>query len=79
MEDRFCEKCDIEFAEYEYCGKGLCSGCLVEELEEDEEIESYTTTNYILNGEYMGNEEDIQELIDKLICNLDIKEIDSNE
>ena len=45
-------------------------------LEEDEEIESYTTTNYMLNGEYMGNDDDIQELIDNLICNLDIKEME---
>jgi hypothetical protein len=79
MEDRFCQKCDCELAEYEYNGKDLCDSCLVEYLEENEEIESYTTTNYAIGGEYIGTDDDMQEVIDNLIGNFDIKEIEINE
>lgn len=78
MEDRFCEKCDCELEEYEYKGVGLCSDCVLEKLEEENKIESWTTKSYMLtDGEYLGNdnEDDICKIINKISEKFNIKEL----
>lgn len=65
-----CDECQEDEAKYEYKGKKYCFDCLMEELE----VESYTTTNYYLNGEALGNEDDIDDVIDHL--DEDIKKLE---
>lgn len=76
MEDRFCEKCDYELAEYEYKGQGFCSNCLLEELQEEKEIDVYCVETYYLNGEYIGDDNDLGDVIEKLQCSIDIKDVE---
>ena len=47
MEDRFCEECDCELAEYEYNGEAYWHECLLNKLEEEKKIQSWSTTHYI--------------------------------
>lgn len=60
-----CEECHSEIANYSYKSKNYCLGCMLEELE----VESYEVTHYVLNGEYIGSEENIGE---------DILDVDEN-
>ena len=78
MENRFCESCDCELAEYEYDGKVYCSECLLEKLEEDKKIESWKTKSYMLDGEYLGNDNDnsLDEIIDSLSESFGVKSLE---
>ena len=70
MEDRFCEECDCELAEYEYDGKTYCHECLLDKLEEDKKILLWSATHYIIEdtAEYLGNDNDNS--YDEIIENL---------
>ncbi|EDT26111.1 hypothetical protein ACV3P9_14875 [Clostridium perfringens] len=57
-------------AEYKYKGKYYCTDCLLKKFE----IEEYTTTEYYMNGDYLGNDDDMSEVIRNL--NEDIEELD---
>ena len=65
-----CKKCDDEEAEYKFKGKYVCIDCLLKEFE----VEESTTTHYYLQGEYIGSDDDM----DEVILNLDdsIKKLD---
>ena len=78
MEYRFCESCDCELVEYEYEGKVYCSECLLEKLEEDKRIESWETKSYMIDGEYLGNDNDnsLDEIIDNLPKQFGIKSVE---
>ena len=80
MEDRFCEKCDCELAEYKYNGKAYCHECLLDKLEEDKKIQSWSTTHYITEdtAEYLGNDNDnsYDEIIENLQKRYGIKSLE---
>ncbi|SNR95902.1 hypothetical protein SAMN05446037_100295 [Anaerovirgula multivorans] len=68
--NNFCKmhssKCECGHkAEYTYNGKLICSDCLLEKF--SVERKSFTMTNYYYNGDYLGNDE----VLDEVICNLD--------
>lgn len=46
-------------AEYKYNGKYYCSGCLLNEFD----VEESTTTHYQLHGEYLGSDDDLEEVM----------------
>lgn len=80
MEDRFCESCDCELVEYEYDGKGYCADCLLDELEEDKDVETWETKSYMCCGEFIGdtNSNSSYEIIDELKTYFDIKELEED-
>ena len=53
-------------AEYEFEGKYYCSDCLLKEFE----VQESTTTHYYLNGEHIGSDDDLSEVIYKLDENI---------
>lgn len=69
-----CCDCDSECASYTYKEKRYCSECLINELG----VQSYSVTHYELNGEYLGSDDDIDEVIDNLKCDFEIKELEDN-
>lgn len=76
MEDRYCEKCDCELAEYEWKGKVFCGNCLVEHLEESGIIQGYSHMTYYIDGEHLGSDDDMSEVVENLQGVIDIKELD---
>jgi reverse gyrase len=65
-----CIECDSEIASYKYKGKYYCQDCLLKQFN----IEDYTVTHYMRDGEYLGSDEDIDQVINNL-CE-EIEEID---
>lgn len=72
--DEFMQKCDNCYnkALYKYNGKELCFNCLMKELE----VETETVENYYLDGYYIGNDGDIDEVIENLKGDYDIEELE---
>lgn len=64
-----CVKCD-DIAGFEYKDKQYCEDCLLKEFE----VESYTITHYTMNGEYLGCDDNMCEVISNI--SKDIKELD---
>lgn len=62
-----CEKCDSSDAEYKYKGVHYCSECIINAFG----VEESTVTHYYHDGEYLGNDEDFNEVISNL--NIDIE------
>lgn len=58
-----CQRCDSTDADYNFKGEYVCSECLLKEFE----VEESTTTHYYLQGEYIGSDDDM----DEVILNLD--------
>lgn len=69
MEDKEikCSVCGCDYAEHyykdEYSDIILCEDCLLE----IDGMTSSTTTNYFLDGEYMGSDDDFEELIESIL------------
>lgn len=51
-----------DIANYKYKGKYYCSECLLKEFD----VEESTTTHYYLDGEHIGTDEDMDEVIRNL-------------
>ena len=56
MEDRFCEECGCELAEYEYNGKAYCHECLLDKLEDDKKID-LTYKDAVIDKQAKGKRE----------------------
>lgn len=65
-----CQECETEQATYKYEGKNYCTACLLEKFE----LETYTVTQYYNYGEYLGDSDNIDEVIKNL--DGDIEEIE---
>lgn len=77
LENQICDKhsnecscCFDDKAEYKYKDKYYCSKCLLEEFG----VEEYTETHYMLDGEYLGSEDDISEVIENLYEDIEMIE-----
>ena len=68
-----CSECDTEQGLYKYKGKVLCEDCLLNELNHEVQIEKVSTYEYFLNGEYIGSDNDMDEVIDTLVDEFDIE------
>ncbi len=60
---------------YKYEDKLYCWECLEQKLEDAEILEISALTYYNLGGEYIGDENDIEEVIDRIVDSLDIEVI----
>lgn len=60
---------------YKYEDKLYCWECLEQKLEDAEILRISTLTYYDLGGEYIGDENDIEEVIDRIVDSLDIEVI----
>lgn len=56
-----CNKCDCE-AEYAYNDDVYCLDCLLKE----NDVEECTTTSYYVDGEYLGTDDDMDEVLENL-------------
>lgn len=56
-----CKSCG-GIATYKYKGEFYCSDCVIGQFDVEEE----TVTRYYLNGEYIGNSDNFDEIIDNL-------------
>ena len=65
-----CVKCDDDISEYKFKGEYVCTNCLLKEFE----VEESTITHYYVRGEYIGSDEDMDEVI--LNLDDDIEELD---
>lgn len=76
-----CNRCDSEDSEYyykdEYSDEIICEDCLLE----SDMITTDTVTSYYLDGEYIGNDNDIDEVVNCICDNIGYKKIgeDSND
>lgn len=66
MEERKCSVCGSEnienYYKHEYSDEIICEECLLQ----IDGITTATTTHYFLDGEYMGTDDDIDDLIEKI-------------
>lgn len=62
--------CRNELAEYKYKDEYVCKECLLDMLG----VETYTVTHYTLDDEYLGSDDDIDEVIKNL--GKDIEELE---
>ena len=74
---KICDRCGEEFSESyykdEYGDEIICQECLLEL----DGITTSITTNYFIDGEYIGNDEqDIQEVINEVCEHFSYKEIE---
>lgn len=58
----FCHKCNSGNVQYEYNGELYCEKCLLQTFN----VTEYTTTYYQLDGEYLGSEDDMDEVISNI-------------
>lgn len=65
-----CQECETDQATYKYGGKYCCTECLLEKFE----LETYTVTQYYNYVEYLGDSDNIDEVIKNL--DGDIEEIE---
>ena len=80
IETVHCDRCGNDYSDNyyrkEYGDEIICEECLLEL----DGITTSTTTNYFIDGEYIGNDEqDIQNVIDEICAYFSYKEIDENE
>lgn len=62
-----CKKCEMDIGTYKYDGNVYCIDCLLKEFNVEESV----TTNYYHNGEYIGSDEDMSEVIGNLDCDIE--------
>lgn len=76
-----CSECEIEYPIYEYKDNLYCSECLLEKLESEEKIEVWTVKHYMLNDDYIGNndENDMEEVTEDITKRLHIKKIEKED
>lgn len=67
-----CEECKIDMAEFKYNDKMVCKDCLLEKIE----LEEISTISYYYNGEYVGDDNDVEEVYDFIEENFDVERID---
>lgn len=60
---------------YKYEDKLYCWECLEQKLNDDDILDIGEMTYYNLGGEYIGDENDIEEVIDRIVDSLDIEVI----
>lgn len=60
---------------YKYEDKLYCWECLEKKLENDDILDVGSITYYSLDGEYIGDENDIEEVIGTIVDSLDIEVI----
>ncbi len=63
-------------ARYKYDDNCYCGECLIDVLTDEDEITSSPTINYYVNGEYIGDSDSIEEVMDGIVSNLSVEEID---
>lgn len=61
-----CEICGNDPARWDYNGDYYCFDCLIRKLG----VEECTTVEYYKDGEYLGSDEDINEVVDGLNENI---------
>ena len=70
-----CDRCGCDYAEsyykYEYSDEIICEDCLLE----IDGITTSTTTQYFLDGEYMGSSDEIDELYETICDNTFYKKV----
>lgn len=73
--DLYNSKCECgDIATYRYKDKNYCAECLLKEFD----VEENKIIEYYLDGEYLGNSDDINEVIDNLEDD-DIEKIEDEE
>ena len=65
--DVWCDDCGNEFATVNYENEVLCTECFLETLREKNEFETFVTEHYVLDGEYLGSEDNIDEVLNQLL------------
>ncbi len=60
--DSICQECGSDRAEYLFKRKHYCSSCLLKEFE----VEEATITHYYLDGECLGTDDDMGEVMANL-------------
>lgn len=74
-----CEICGSEYNEHyyknEYSDEIICEDCLLEL----DGITTNTITDYYLDGEYIGNDAEIDELINNICDNCSYKELEGDK
>lgn len=82
MKKHKCDRCyevyewvKVDEELYKYEDKLYCWECLEQKLEDAEILRISTLTYYDLGGEYIGDENDIEEVIDRIVDSLDIEVI----
>lgn len=75
MDSKLCSCSDK--AQYIYNQENLCGACLVEKIESVKEngLNSYTKTEYYIHGEYIGHDDQFDEVIDEIVDNYNIERI----
>lgn len=63
-----CDECNGEQTEYKYNGKYYCWDCLMKKFK----VEEHTMVSYYKGGEYLGNEDDWDEVIRNLNEDIEI-------
>lgn len=70
-----CSKCGSNYGEYYYKDKNsneiICEDCLLE----IDEVTTSKVTSYFLYGEFIGDDEDIEEVIENICDNFDYEEV----
>ncbi len=71
-----CDRCGCDYAENyykdEYSDEIICEDCLLE----IDGISTSTTTQYFLDGEYMGSSDEINELYETICDNTFYKKVE---
>lgn len=71
-----CNRCDSEDSENyykdEYSDEIICEDCLLE----SDMITTDTVTHYYLDGEYLGDDNNLDEVIDNICDNIGYKKIE---
>lgn len=72
-----CERCESDYADNyfknKYTNEIICLDCLLEDCEHS------TTTHYSLDGNYLGSDDDIQEVIESICDYTSFEEIEESK
>lgn len=78
--EKKCSRCESDYSDKyfksKYSNEIICQECL---LELDGIEKSVAITNYFLNGEYLGNDEDTDELVESICNNTGYEEVKDDE
>jgi len=77
----WCDECETEFASVVTSdSKELCSDCFIETItDEYDGTYQYTETHYMLGGEYIGNEDNFNAVLEKYADNFGAKVLEDEE
>lgn len=72
-----CSECEVEEPIYEHENDLYCSECLLGKLESEGKIETWTVKHYMLNDDYIGNDNDnyIKDITEDITKRLKINKI----